>query len=88
MGPAPEVLLFTRVDAVASAVSALPQLPVRPHLSNGLRGQGPPVNITLRWSDGHWLIERRTVCRLGDLLDRVVGESSERKRAAQSSCTT
>lgn len=88
MGPAPEVLLFTRVDAVRISGERATATARTTALSNGLRGQGPPVNITLRWSDGHWLIERRTVCRLGDLLDRVVGESSERKRAAQSSCTT
>jgi hypothetical protein len=46
------------------------------------------VNITLRWANGHWLIDRRTGCGLGELLDGVLGETEARKHAAEVACPT
>jgi hypothetical protein len=88
----PEVLLNTRVDAARISGERGAATAHTSAVLAGLIGQVPPVNITLLWVDGHWLIDRRTACRwgitAGDLLDRIFDETGERKQAAEAACTT
>ena len=88
---APEILLYTRVAAVRISGERATATAHTSALMGGLIGQLPRANIALRWADGHWLIDRRTACRWGvtaaDLLDRISGETGERKQAAQAACT-
>ena len=89
---APEILLSTRVDAVRISGERATATAHTTAVLGGLIGQVPPVNFTLRWIDGRWLIDRRTACwwgiTAGGVLDRILGEAGERKQAAQAACTT